>query len=95
MEIVLFDYEATKKTFDIGELKDVSKIEIIILSGDETAEVYYKDSAMAWFDSSDDRVIDYYDDIYTVYDIADGTNIIDAWMKREDSYDNNWWNYVG
>ena len=95
MEIALFDYEATKKTFDIGELKDISKIEITILSGDETAEVYYKDSAILWFDSSDDRLIDHCDDVYIVYDIADGTNIIDAWMKREDSYDNNWWNYVG
>lgn len=96
MEIVLFDYNATKKTFDIGEFKDISKIEITILSGDETAKVFYKDTTIAWFDSSNDRRIDYYDGRYTIYDIADGTNIIDAWLKRENSYDDrSWWNYVG
>ena len=97
MEISLFDYdyESEMKTFDIGELDSIVKIEIMILSGDEIALVWYKDHTLKRFDSSDSRVIDYYDGEYTVYDIADGTNIIDAWKQRKSSYDWKWLDFVG
>jgi len=90
-----YDYESEIKTFDIGELDSIVKIEIIILSGDEIALVRYKDHTLKLFDSSDSRVIDYYDSEYTVYDIADGPNIIDAWKQRKSSYDWKWLDFVG
>ena len=95
MEITLFDFESTTKTFEIGELEDICMIEITVLSGDEIATVWYKDYTLRRFDSSDNRFIDYHDDEYRIYDIADGTNVIDAWKEREDSYDNNWWDLIG
>ena len=95
MKITLYDFEPSTKEFEIGELEDIVSIEIMILSGDELACVTYKDRTVSWFDSSEDRFTDYYDGGYTIYDIADGTNIIDAWKERKDSYDNNWWDLVG
>ena len=95
MEITLFDYDENVKTFDIGELNDIRMINIMILSGDEVASAYYKDGSTARFDSSNVRMIDYYDGEYCIYDIADDTNVIDAWKERKDSYDHSWWNLIG
>lgn len=81
MEITLLDYDDNVKTFEIGELNDIRRINIKILSGDEVAFVYYKDGSTKRFDSSNGRVIDCYIGECCIYDIADGTNIIDAWKE--------------
>lgn len=95
MEITLFDFESETKTFDIGDLDSISEIEILVLSGDEIALVWYKDHTSKQFDSSDSRIIDYYDGSYIVYNVANETNFVDAWKERKDSYDYSWIDLVG
>lgn len=63
-KIVLRDYTDDRKEFIIPDFENVESIEITILSGDEIADITYKDGKEISFDSSDDRIIAYNDDYY-------------------------------
>ena len=74
---------------DIGELDNISEIQIRVLSGDEILRVTKKDGTTIEEDSDRHcRVMDFFDGEYTIYDQAKGTNRIKEWEKRQDS--NEW-----
>lgn len=88
MKLTLIDFERNVLTVDVGDIKDIARISITILSGDEVAFVTYKDGATNVFDSSSTRIIDYWDGEYTVYDVSTGVNLLDDdhWKTRGTSY---------
>jgi len=92
MRIKLLDYSNKKITVDIGKKENVATIDITVMSGDEIANVTYKDYSRAIFDSSNDRIMDYFDDSYRVYDFQKTDNLIDnpKWLQRKSSYDDRW-----
>lgn len=89
MVIELMDYQSKKVTFDIGNIEDIVKIVIEVLTGDEVATVLYRDYNIKKFDSSYERMTDYYDYEYIVYDAINGINLLndEIFLNREDTYD--------
>ena len=87
MELTLLDYAGKKKTFDIGNLEDIVRIRIRIISGDEIAFVVYKNDEVKRF-ASNCAIYDFYDGEYDVYSVTSGRNLLDnpVWMNRETSY---------
>lgn len=89
MVIELMDYQSKKVTFDIGNIEDIVKIVIEVLTGDEVATVLYRNYNIKKFDSSYKRMADYYDYEYIVYDAINGINLLndEIFLNREDTYD--------
>ena len=89
MKLILIDWNDEKHDFDIGELDDIMTIDICVLSGDEIAQVLYKDGCEETFDSGFMRIADFFDCIYNIYDSTEETNLIFAerFLKRKTSYD--------
>lgn len=89
MVIELMDYQSKKVTFDIGNIEDIVKIVIEVLTGDEVATVLYRNYNIKKFDSSYERMTDYYDYEYIVYDAINGINLLndEIFLNREDTYD--------
>ena len=89
MVIELMDYQSKKVTFDIGNIEDIVKIVIEVLTGDEVATVLYRNYNIKKFDSSCDRLTDYHDYRYIVYDAINGINLLndEIFLNREDTYD--------
>lgn len=87
MELTLLDYAGKKKTFDIGNLEDIVRIRIRIISGDEIAFVVYKNDEIKRF-ASNWAIYDFYDGEYDVYSVTSGRNLLDnpVWINRETSY---------
>lgn len=87
-ELILLDYDCNEchTGIDLAHLDDILRIDIEVLSGDEIARVLYKNGDMEEFDSSEDRIIDYADNEYCIYQ-AGVKNEIDDWLKRGNSYD--------
>ena len=59
--IILRDYKDNKKEFIIKDFENVEDIFIDIISGDEVAYICYKDNTEIEFDSSEDRIMNFYD----------------------------------
>ena len=89
MKLTLLDYQANKTTFDIGDIDQIEKIKIVVITGDEIAHVIYKDGSEDNFDSCDCRITDYHDGAYKIYDSKKENNLLfdDGWLERKDSYD--------
>lgn len=89
MVIELMDYQRKKVTFDIGNVEDIVKIVIEVLTGDEVATVLYRNYDIKKFDSSYERTADYYDYKYIVYDAINGVNHLndEIFLNRKDTYD--------
>ena len=89
MEVTILDYSSDKVVHEIGELESISTIEMEIQSGDEVLIVHYKDGRVIAFDSCEDRILDFFDGSYIVYNEESGTNILndEKWLNRKDSYD--------
>ena len=87
MELTLLDYAGKKKTFDIGNLEDIVRIRIRIITGDEIAFVVYKNDEIKRF-TSNCAIYDFYDGEYDAYSITSGRNLLDnpVWTNRETSY---------
>ena len=84
----IMDYD--NNVVDTGlelDLDKILRIDIEVLSGDEVATVTFTDGKKKTYDSSDCRIMDFYDGEYTIYSKSEGINIIDKWEKRESSYD--------
>lgn len=79
MLITIHDFAGRPKTIKIT--KKVKFAYIIILSGDQVLTVHYEDGTKEKFDSSNNRITDYYDDDYEV--------------KLEDGKDFGTYNYDG
>lgn len=63
-ELVLADYVDRRVPFKI---KDNAKLIVItVLSGDETASIFYDDGTSEYCDSSNDRNTDFHDGVYYV-----------------------------
>lgn len=94
MRLTIIDYAGRRKRADIGSKEDIATIDIVVLSGDEIADVTYKDYTRKRFDSCDDRISDFFDDAYEIYHFRKKNNLIDnpLWLKRSSSYDDRWRN---
>ena len=90
-EIEIMNYAGKKVPVEIKNFNNVVKLIIEIVSGDEILHVLYKDYIEETYDScymlDDFRIMDFFDDKYTIYDITKNINCIDSWSKRKDSYD--------
>lgn len=88
MKIELLDYASNRVSVDVGDLDDIAKIVISVISGDEVLEVIYKDYTSEVFDSSTDRMMDFYDDEYEIYNVDEPYNLIDIpeFINRKTSY---------
>lgn len=89
MELTLLDYSGKKKTFDIGDIANIARITINVVSGDEIANVIYKDYGTMSYESNTCRFIDYFDYAYDIYDIRHRLNLLNyrKWLDRKSSYD--------
>ncbi len=89
LEIMDYANNKIKTTIDLNRLDEIQSIIITIISGDEICEVQYKNGKREEFDSSNDRLQDFFDGSYVLYDVLDNTNFIEEFKKRKDSYDIN------
>lgn len=79
-QLTLRDFRGEKSDFIIEDFENVKDIDIVILSGDETATVHYFNGEKEEFDSSECRLVDYYDCSYEL-----PLNIIDEFSSFEGS----------
>ena len=86
MTIKILDYKDRVKEVDVGELKDIRKMVVEVVTGDEILIVVYKDNTTKIFDSSDDRTRDYYDGDYVLYNTETEPEIDELdnpeWLSR-------------
>ena len=90
MTIKLVNYTRHHVRFDIGE--DFIKIDVYVISGDEVAEVLYKDGRGLKFDSCPEgihRTEEYRDAFYTLFDKERGIDHLhnEEWLTRDDGED--------
>lgn len=87
MELTLLNYNGDKTVVDIGNIEDIARMDIEIVSGDEILEVVRKDFTKASV-ASDCAFMSFYDGEYKIYDITDGTSLINdpKWLNRKSSY---------
>lgn len=89
MTIKLLDYEAIPVEVEVGDINDIGRMTIKVLSGDEVLTVIYKDFTSEEFDSCNiGRYVSYYDGEYDIYNAATGFSCLNdkAFMDRHDSY---------
>lgn len=86
MKIKIMDYEDKVKEIDVGELKDIRKIKVNVVTGDEILVVEYDDNTEKVFDSSDDRTRNFFDGEYILFnkDIEPEINELEnpEWLDR-------------
>ena len=75
MIITIYDYSDKKKEVVLPD-KEISKIYVSVISGDETGNVEFTDGSSIYFDASDSRFTHYYDGEYVV----EGDNI-EKWIN--------------
>jgi len=75
MKIQIKDYSGDTKVVDLGESK-IKTATLTVLSGDEVLTVDYDNGRRAEFDSSDDRIMDFFDDV----DVYSGSDL-EAFLK--------------
>lgn len=63
-EIIICDYKGREKKIVINHFEMVKAIYVLEISGDQALDVLYKDGRTVWFDSSDTRIMNYFDDGY-------------------------------
>lgn len=89
MTIKLLDYKGTPVEHDVGNIEDIAGMFIIVLSGDETLRVIYKDYSEKYFDSSKSRMINYLDCSYELYNYLKPEESIlnkEVFKNRTNSY---------
>lgn len=85
-KLKLMDYkgEITETPIDLDNLDEIFMIKISVISGDEIAEVIYKNGDIEYYDSSKDRISDFHDGEYVLYGPKE--NIIEEFKKRNNTY---------
>lgn len=78
MKVKIKDYVGATKVVDLGESK-IKTITLTVLSGDEVLTVDYDDGRREKFDSSDDRIMDFFDDV----DVYSGSDLEKFLKERE------------
>ena len=90
MIIKLLDYADNETLVDIGNLNDIAKMRIDIITGDEILNVVYKDYREVRFDAGKNRSMDFHDWSYEIYDyrLSKEANLLfdTYWLSRKDSY---------
>ena len=87
MILKLLDYMSMPHEFTVN-LPDVLSIDIEVVSGDEIANVLFKDGHTERFDSCPDgRLTDFDDGGYVLYSPEQGIDKFDLFNIRTDSYD--------
>ena len=96
MILKLIDYKRDVTEHDIGDLKDIAVITIEVITGDEIANVVYKDYTTRRFASSHDRMNDYYDGKYEIYRYDKEDCVINKkeFKNRKSSYDFWYWDWA-
>ena len=91
MKLKLLDYKKRVKEFEIGDLEGIAKIVIDVVTGDEVTYAFYKDYTEDIFDSCENRMCDFYDGRYVIYDFKkpNEENLLfnQQWLNRYTSYD--------
>lgn len=90
MKLELIDFEGNKTEFDLYEdLDKISSIMLLVITGDEIAEVIYENGMVDEYDSSNCRTGDYYDGSYLIYHKSSGINLLEdpKFLGRKDSYE--------
>ena len=86
MTIEILDYKNRKKEVDVGELKDIRKMTVDVVTGDEILNVTYKDGSEKRFDSSENRYKNFYDGDYELYNTETEPEINELenpeWLER-------------
>lgn len=80
MKITIYDYKNSITYVDVPD-KEIVKIYVIVLTGDETVYIELADGSVLKFDSSNNRVVDFYDGAYVVM----GKNNIEKWLTFKPS----------
>lgn len=84
--IYIRDFASNKVKVEVPDWEDVKSIYVTVLSGDEILDVYYdyhNDNTSITFDSSDDRLHDFYDGGYWL-----PLELVDKFSEFDgDSYD--------
>ena len=76
----IYDYDNNPKLIDLPISEDeISCIEVTVLSGDEIVEVTTENEDSFTFDSSESRVIDFFDGEYFI----DNPQTISSWLHWE------------
>ncbi len=85
--LILLDYDCKEFNtgIDLDDLDDILRIDIEVVSGDEIARIIYKNGDMKEFDSNNERMMDFEDNEYCIYQ-AGVKNEIDDWLKRGNPY---------
>lgn len=87
MKIKILDYRSRAKEVDVGELKDIRKMKVQVVTGDEILIVTYKDGSEKRFDSSDDRTKAFFDGDYELYNTETEPEINELenpeWLDRD------------
>lgn len=88
MKLKIMDYTGRKVEtgVDFDNLKDVNRLLIRVVTGDEILTAVYRDGIKE-YDSSTLRAEDYFDGRYILYYPAKGINRIAQFMRRKSSYD--------
>lgn len=87
LKIMDYSGDLYETTVDLDKLDEILHINIDVISGDEIATVIYENGMREVFDSSNDRIQNFYDGSYTLYSKVININRIVEWNKRKSSHD--------
>ena len=85
----IMNYKGKKKKVPIN-LKHIKSIYIHVITGDEICEIEYNYGEYKEYDSSNNRIFDFIDGGYCIYDISENINYINEFKTRKSSYDTSW-----
>ena len=88
MNFELLDFASNRITFDVGDLDNIARMYITVISGDEVLTVIYKDYNVEIFDSSNDRLHYFFNDEYDIYNPDIDIDLLEcrSFIERESSY---------
>lgn len=88
MTIKLLDYARKAVNVDVGDLNDIGSMSIEVVTGDEILTVIHKDYSVEKFDSSNDRMANFFDHEYEIYNAITGLNLLEdeQFVNRTRSY---------
>jgi hypothetical protein len=89
MTIKLLDYQDKETLVDVGELDTIGYMEIEVVTGDEILTVVYKDFTSRRFDSASDRMMNFNDGRYEIYNTTKAKNALfdPRFIDRKTSYE--------
>lgn len=87
-KLTIYDFSDNPTEITLKNFDNISFILLTIISGDETLLVKYKDGAENRFDAATNRVNDFNDGSYFIYESTLGGNLIDddKWNNLSNSY---------